>query len=654
MSIQSLPQLFDKSAEKFRANVFLWEKKNNHYTGITYGEAHERVIRYAAGLMQLGISKNDRVALISEGRKDWIISELAVLYCGAISVPLSVKIEEDFDLLFRLRHAGCKALIISGNHQHKAFRLADQLPALELIVLLDGKPNHEVDETPLWNDMHFRKDKMVGVDEVIALGTDHLVRNPACISNQTRSLTLDDCANICFTSGTTADPKGIILTHRNYLCNVEQCTALYDVPEYYASLHILPWDHSFVHTVGIYVLIYNGASMASLPLGKTYNETLSNIPVCLKDLKPYFMLSVPALAKKFRDNIEKTISDKGIVTKKVYDLAMKVALCYNREGYNKGIGARAMLKPLYMLFDKIIFSQIRAYFGGRLLFFVNGGAILDVELQKFFYAIGLPMYQGYGLSEAAPVISSNNPKFHKLGTSGKVVCNLQIRIVDEKDHDLPTGQKGEIVVKGDNVMAGYWNNDKATREILRQGWLYTGDLGFIDEDGYLTVLGRSKSLLISNDGEKYSPEGIEEAIVERSPFIEQIMLYNNQNPYTTALLYPNMKTFRDWADKNYFDLESEDGQRAILLKLQSEIAKFLPGGECDRLFPGRWLPSSIYILPEAFSEKNKLINSTLKIVRPNIVQHYQEAFDFLYTPESKDISNRQNMENIRKLLAVKD
>ena len=187
---------------------------------------------------------------------------------------------------------------------------------------------------------------------------------------------------------------------------------------------------------------------------------------------------------------------------------------------------------------KLIFSKVRENFGGKLEFFIGGGALLDIELQRFFYAIGIPMFQGYGLTEAAPVISSNVPQKHKLGSSGTIVPNLLLKICNEKGEELPAGEKGEIVIKGENVMMGYWKNERATSDAIKEGWLFTGDLGYLDKDGFLFVLGRNKSLLIGSDGEKYSPEAIEEAITEHSKFIDQIMLYNNQSPYTIALLVP--------------------------------------------------------------------------------------------------------------------
>jgi len=641
MEHRSIPQLFEASVRKFPDNVLLWEKKTTEYRGTTYLEAQERVMRLAAGFLTLGLEKCDRVALISEGRNDWVVGELALLFCNAASVPLSVKLEEPGDLIFRITHSGCKGIIVSGNHKGKVFNIIDKLPTVEFILLLDA-PEEEITDPLL-------KDKVVVIDDLLLKGDEYLKENRKKLEEIKDSIQPNDYANICYTSGTTADPKGIILTHLNYLANVEQGSAIFDVPSYYTSLHILPWDHSFAHTVGIYALIRNGASMASVKVGKTLNETLRNIPINIKEVKPYFLLSVPALAKNFRKNIEKGVKDKGPIAWALFNAGLKIAYAYNLEGFNKGKGLRFILKPLYKLFDTILFKKIKENFGGRLKFFVGGGALLDIDLQRFYYAIGMPMYQGYGLTEAAPVISSNTPDFHKLGSSGKVVPWLDLKICNEAGQELPIGQQGEIVVRGDNVMAGYWDNEKATKETIRDGWLYTGDLGYLDQDGYLYVLGRSKSLLIGSDGEKYSPEGIEEAIAEQITFVDQIMLFNNQNPYTVALVVVNKAKIKDFLQKNKLDPNTESGQTAALVKLRAEIDRFMPGGEFGGMFPPRWLPAAVAFLDEPFTEQNKLMNSTMKIVRPAIVKYHQEAIGFLYTPEGKELLNQRNKEVISRL-----
>jgi long-chain acyl-CoA synthetase len=252
------------------------------------------------------------------------------------------------------------------------------------------------------------------------------------------------------------------------------------------------------------------------------------------------------------------------------------------------------------------------------------------------------MLQGYGLTEAAPVISANTLEHHKLGSSGRVMPGLEVRICDSAGRSLPNGTRGEIVVRGENVMAGYWKNENATAEVLRDGWLYTGDLGYMDEDGYLYVLGRAKSLLIADDGEKYSPEQIEEAIAGNSPYIEQVMLYNNQSPYTAALVVPAKDALRDWLRHAGLSAKTPEGQDAALRLIESELAKHREGGEFEGNFPSRWLPSAVAVLGEAFTEQNHMLNSTMKMVRGKIVEFYRTRIDYLYTPEGKPILNAHN------------
>lgn len=635
MAERTMIQMFETSAEKYADNVLMYEKKNDKFEGATYKEIKDAVHQFAAGLMSIGLQKGDRVALISEGRNAWLISELGILYTGAINVPLSVKLEELSELKFRLSHSGCKMVIVSGTQFHKVSDIKKDLPDLEKIILLD--PQDGLDED------------VITMDQLYEKGNQFLESNKEKFEETFKSVKENDAANICYTSGTTADPKGIILTHRNYTANVEQASSILYVPEWYSSLLILPWDHSFAHTAGIYTLLMNGASMASVKVGKTPMETLKNIPINIKETRPTFLLSVPALAQNFRKNIEKGIRQKGPKVERLFQRALKNAYAYNADGWSRGKGLRWLRKPLVLLYDKLLFSKVREGFGGRLKFFIGGGALLDIELQRFFYAIGMPMFQGYGLTEAAPVISANVPKRHKLGSSGTLVKNLKIKICDENGNEVPDGEKGEIVVKGENVMAGYWKNDKATRETIRDGWLYTGDIGYLDKDRFLYVLGREKSLLISSDGEKYSPEGIEEAIVAHSQYIDQVMLYNNQSPYTIALIVPNREALARWLDENNLACHTEDGQRAVMKLLQEQIDQFKESGQYGGQFPTKWLPSAFAVLGEGFTEQNRFLNSTLKMVRSRIAEFYKNRMDYLFTPEGKDIYNHQNLKIISRL-----
>jgi long-chain acyl-CoA synthetase len=412
----------------------------------------------------------------------------------------------------------------------------------------------------------------------------------------------------------------------------------------------LPWDHAFAHTCGIYTLMSCGASMASLQLGETPIETIKNIAINIKENRPYFLMSVPATAKNFKKNIEKGIRDKGETMQALFNFALKVAYAHNGNGWNRGKGFRILLKPLLMLFDKILFRKVRAAFGGNLEYFIGGGALLDMDLQRFFYGIGIPMYQGYGLTEASPVISSNNPQKHKMGTSGTLVKYMDLRICNEKGESLPLGEKGEIVIKGENVMAGYWQNPEATAETIKDGWLYTGDMGYMDKDGFLYVLGRFKSLLIADDGEKYSPESIEEAVVQHSKYIEQCLLYNNQNAYTSALIYPNLPAIKIWLETKNLKPEDENAPAEVIQLIKSQIDQFLPGGKFEDLFPHRWLPSTFSVLDEGFSEDNQLLNSMMKMVRPKVHERFGDRIRYMYTPQGKPIINERNLSTVRGIL----
>ena len=633
--MKTLIELFETSVQSFPDNPYLWEKLTDKYEASSYKEVQDSVYQFGAGLMALGLGKGERAGLLSEGRNKWIISELSILYCGAINVPLSVKLEPS-EIKFRIEHSGVKFLIISSGQASKLAEIIDQLPGLEKVIIMDGTASPG--------------SKEIAFDEVVSMGDTFLAskENKNSFEQVWKNIQPDDVANISYTSGTTADPKGIMLTHYNYTINVIQAHTVLEIYSHYITLATLPWDHSFAHTACLYTFMMKGASVASIQNGKTPLETLRNVPQNIKEIQPHIMMSVPALSKNFRKNIEKGIQAKGAFTEKLFNHALRVAYSYNGDGWNKGKGWRAFLKPLVILHDKILFSKIRQNFGGNLIFFIGGGALLDIELQRFFSAIGIPVYQGYGLTEASPIISANSPYAVKFGSSGKVVKYLESKIVDSDNNELPKGQKGEIVVKGGNVMKGYWSNPKSTSETIIDGWLHTGDMGYISKDDFLYVLGRFKSLLIGNDGEKYSPEGIEEAIVDQSPIIEQAMLYNNQNPYTIGMFVPNIHEISRQLEKQGLTLAADNGCEKALDLIKQEIDQYKKGGKYENMFPERWLPASIAILPEAFTEQNHMLNSTMKMVRGKITEHYKSEIDFLYTPEAKNIVNQLNISALKK------
>ena len=630
----TIVDLFEQSVEKFSANPYLWEKTGSEFVPKTYKQTKDEVYCLANGLLSMGVKNNDTIALLSEGRNWWVISELAILYTGAINVPLSIKLESS-DLHFRLEHSETSIIFVSGNQAGKINAIKDKLPMLKHIIYLDEQEEYAK------NEMH--------ISEVMLQGEKFMQDKPDALSEAIKHIGLDHYATISYTSGTTADPKGVILSHRNYTANVEQALTLMNIPQWYKTLIILPLDHCFAHVAGLYAFMAMGASIGTVQVGKTPMETLKNIPINIKELKPNLLLSVPALAKNFKKSIESNIKAKGKTVEKLFNFALKISYSYNKEGYNKGTGLAILYKPLVWLFEKILLSKVRDGFGGELDFFIGGGALLDIELQRFFYAVGMPMMQGYGLSEATPIISSNALDKHKLGSSGYLVSPMELKICDDNGVELPVGQKGEIVIKGENVMQGYWRNEKATAETVKDGWLYTGDMGYMDKDNFLYVLGRFKSLLIGNDGEKYSPEGIEETLVEQSKLIDQFVLYNNQNAYTTALVVPAKELLKKAVKESVADLSSDEAVKEAIRLLQNDIAMFKTDGEFAGQFPDRWLPAAFAIVSEPFSEQNGLVNSTMKLVRGKVEKRYADKIDFLYTPEGKDVFSPINFTAVKEL-----
>ena len=624
----------EKYVAKFSGNPFLWEKNldTNQWEPTTYAETLSQAKRIAAGLMALGVEKGDKVSYLSEGRNMWVIGELGVLFAGAVNVPLSIKLEETNDLVFRVKHSDSKYVITSKFQLPKIRKILPECPMVEKVIVFD-----QIDD--------FKENEMY-IGEIVEMGDKFLAENEAKLVERYSSIQPDDYANISYTSGTTADPKGILLTHRNYTANVEQAHSVIGVDEGDKMLIILPLDHCFAHVAGFYTMMSYGASIGTVPSGKSGKEALRNIPTSIKEFKPHVMLSVPTLAKSFKKNIETTIKKSGPKVEKLYNFALNNAIKYNKEGYNKGGFCNWWRKPLMLLFDKLIFKKVREGLGGNMKFFVGGGALLDIDLQRYYYAIGIPMYQGYGLSEATPIISANSPTKHIFGSSGKVVSPMEIKILDADGVEQPFGSKGEICIKGENVMAGYWKNPKSTADTIVDGWLHTGDMGYMRDAEMLYVVGRFKSLLISADGEKYSPEGIEENLVESSKYIDGAILHNSQDPYTIALITPNKEALKAYAKELGLDPDTKEAKIKMLELLQEEVNMYRKGGRMFGAFPERWLPAAVCVLPEPWTEQNHFLNSSMKVVRGRVEEAYKANMAYAYTPEGKNIVNEMNMASL--------
>ena len=629
----------EKYTRQFADHVYLREKVNGKWLEITQEQTRNEAYRIGAGLISLGVQKGDKIALLSESRAMWILAEIGALYAAAVDVPLSVNLGEGKDLVFRINHSESKWIFVSGNHLPRIRAILDQCPDVEKVIVFD--------------DTAFDFDKLepreIRMSEIQKMGDEFLKAHRAEFEARYKSIGPDDVANISYTSGTTADPKGILLTHRNYTANVAQGNSVISIGPDATMLIILPLDHCFAHVAGMYTMMGYAGSIAFVPIGKNALATLRNVPAAIAETRPHVMLSVPALARNFKKNIESGIKKQGPKVEKLFNFAVDNAIKYNKEYYNRGTGWTFWRKPLVDLFDKILFKKVRESFGGRMKFFVGGGALLDIELQRFFCAVGMPMFQGYGLTEATPIICANSEGHARFGSSGRLVKPMDIVILDAEGKEVPHGTRGEIVIRGENVMAGYWKNPKATADTIIDGWLHTGDMGYIcpEDPEYLYVVGRFKSLLISSDGEKYSPEGFEDNLTETSKFVNACVLHNNQKPYCVALIVPDKAALKEAVEAKGLDAASEEGRKAMLDILQKEVDTYKKGGKHEGMFPERWLPTAIGICDEEFTIANKMMNSTMKIVRGKVEEHYASLLDYLYTAEGKDIKNARNLEALK-------
>ena len=620
---------------KYGDETFLREKVDGVWKETSFNTTREEAHKLAAGFMSMCLEKGDKVALISEGRNYWIFSELGILYAGAVNVPLSFKLESDTDLTFRINHSDARFVIASQTQIDKIRRVIDRCPKVEKVIVMD----------PIE-----LKDGEIYIGDIMAAGKEYLKEHQDLLLERMASVGPDDYANISYTSGTTADPKGILLTHRNYTANVDQALSVISIDRGDVMLIILPLDHCFAHVAGFYVMMKCGGSIATVPCGKSTVSLLKNIPTAIKEVRPHVLLSVPTLSRNFKKSFDSAIKKSGSFVEKLYEFGIKNAETYNREYYNAGKPCWKMWwrKPINAVIDKLVFSKVREGFGGRIKFFVGGGALLDIELQRYYCAIGMPVFQGYGLSEATPVICSNSMGHARFGSSGRVVKPMDIKICDEDGKEIPNGETGEIVIRGENVMAGYWKNPEATAKTIVDGWLHTGDRGYIckEDPEYLYVTGRFKSLLIASDGEKYSPEGYEDSLADGSKFIETSMLYNNQSPYTVVLVIPNKTLLAEEVKKAGLDPGSLEGKKAQLAIIKEEVDAYRPGGRRAGMFPERWLPASVIVGDTPFTEQNGMLNTTMKMVRGKVEKFYADRIEYAMTVEGKDIMNQKNIDSL--------
>ncbi len=638
--MRTIISLLKNAVKKFPQSNYLTEKTDANWQSTTFEQTEKKSDLFAIGLLNKGYKNQDKIAILSEGRTKWVIGEFGILKTRAISIPLSIKLTSD-EILFRLNHSQAKAILVSHNNIEKVIKIIDKIEKKNFeIIYLDNDLGFL--KTLEDKYKHFSVKKHISTyEEIIKNANEVFDELKPKLNNLINKIDENDIVNISYTSGTTGNPKGIMLTHLNYYANSKASTEAFNIPANSKMFVILPIDHSFAHTAGTFVGLQIPMNLYFLDTRGGSIAALKNIPINIKEVRPNIIFTVPALSGSFMKNIKAGVEKKGTFAKWLFYKGLNAGILINGNAYNKPQKSVSIIdKTMYKLADKLIFKKIRENFGGEILFCVGGGALLDIKQQEFFYTIGMPIYQGYGLTEATPVISANTPEMHKLGSSGKVLNNIDCKIINN-NKKAATGEKGEIFIKADSVMKGYYKNNKATSEVLRDGGLYTGDLGYFDKDNFLVVTGRAKALLISEDGEKYSPEEIENTI-SNVPFVKNAMLYNDHSKFTTAIIDIDINYINSFLKNNNIKNEEE-----LLSIIKQSINEILKQEKENERFQQKWLPKIIRFPTEPFSEDNKMINSTMKMVRYKITETYKNIIDQMYLKSAKE-NDKENLKILKK------
>ena len=641
--MHSVLTMLDLATERFGTKTYVSNKEDNGWKDYSFLKVREVSTYVGSFLLSNNIEKEDNIVILSEGRSKWVIAELGIIAAGAVSVPLSIKLQNE-EIPFRINHSEAKAVFISKNYIDKLLVKSNEFENKELIYLyLDTDKDFFVEKAKKYG---ISEDKIFSFEEVLEQGEKSYTKNQAELENIKNNMCFNDTVTISYTSGTTGNPKGIMLTHKNYWANCNDAIDTFKVPENFKSLLILPCDHSFAHTVGIFAALLRGISLYFVDARGGGMNALKNIPKNMTETNSDFLLTVPALTGNFINKIKDGVEQKGGFISGLFNKGIKAGITIYGNTYNKVCPFKKIINfPIYILAKLLIFKKVKGIWGSDIKYFVGGGALLDIYQQEFFYSLGVPVFQGYGLTEAAPIISANTPFIHKLGTSGKVLPSVVCHIVDDEGNEVPQGKKGQIIVKGDNVMKGYFRNPDETANTIKDDWLYTGDLGYFDKDNFLVVTGREKALLISDDGEKYSPEEIEEAIINNSELIDQVMLYNDHKKITSSLITLNKEKLQKHLKENNIQEEEE-----IISEITKSLYKFKENKNYKDKFPEKWIPSTFRIIEEAFSEQNQMVNSTMKMVRHKITEYYIDEIEFMYSKDGNKPVNERNIKTISKFL----
>ncbi len=592
MGDETIGGMFQARAARYGDRTYMMSRRGGSWKEITWRQFDEKVRRLALALIAMNVAPGDRVAIFSANSPEWQMVDMAVVSTGAADVPLYATITAK-QAQYILSDSGSKVMFVgSEDHLRRVLEVRGDLPGLEKIVTMDNTPSDHPD--------------VMTFDEMLERGAKS--DDPGEFDRRLAAAKPDDMCSIVYTSGTTGDPKGAMLTHHNFMSNVSIVSALVKIYDKYTVLSFLPLSHVLERMSGYYGGTFNGCTIAHAGSMETLVDDIGEI-------KPHWMVSVPRLYEKVNAGVLANVEAEPPLKQKIFHWAVGVGRQVSKlEVAHQAVPTWLGLK--HRVANKLVFSKIYERMGGRLIFFVSGGAPLAKEIAEFFHAMGILILEGYGLTETSPVISCNTPDNVRFGSVGRVIPQCEVKIA----------QDGEILVKGPNVMLGYWNKPAETAEVMEEGWFHTGDIGRFDEDGYLYITDRKKDLIVTAGGKNVAPQNIENAL-KTSRYIEQAAVIGDKRQFISALIVPAFTELETWATKQ--GIPTSD--RAALISdervrrlFESELA------EAQKDFARFETVHKFTLLPEEMTEAAGLITPTLKLKRKQVSDAFADQIEHMY------------------------
>ena len=595
---KTIPELFvylTGDYSKKAPNPLMHRKVDGKYKGISYAEFKEETEKFAFGLAALGIRKNDKVAIISENRPEWVYSDMAILGLGAVDIPIYPSLTAD-SIEFILNNSESKGVIISTKFQlNKILKIKNNLRYLKFIVVLNEA------------DTAHEEKFIYTFKETQDLGKTLKSTDPGLFKKSINAVKENELCTIIYTSGTTGEPKGVMLTNHNIMSNVRSALENYPIDQTDIFLSFLPLCHIFERMGGYYTGFSSGAQVY-------FAESIETVAQNMTEAHPTIMTAVPRLFERIHSKIIKNVDSQPLKKQKIFYWAMEVGVKFN-DAKRKG-SIPVGLKVKQRLADKLVFGKLREKTGGKMRFFISGGAALPLYLGKFFDAVGLKIIEGYGLTESSPVITANKVDDYKFGTVGKPFPGVEVKIA----------QDGEILARGPNIMQGYYKNKKETDDVLKEGWLHTGDIGVFDADGFLMITDRKKHLFKTSTGKYIAPTPIESLFLS-SKYIDQFVLIGDRRMFLSALIVPDFESIKEYADSHkikYTSVEELMDMKEIYDLFDKDMSQFqkkLANYEKIRKFR---------LLTKPFTIETGEITPSMKIKRKVVEDQYAQLIEEMY------------------------